>query len=52
MFYRQKRQFNENINCMGETAVVLPQYGDFGRVLLCRKAKSPIFPGAWDRGYK
>ena len=52
MFYRQKRQFNENINCMGEMAVVLPQCGDFGRVLLCRKAKSPIFPGAWDSGYK
>ena len=52
MLYRQKRQNNENINCMGETAVVLPQCGDFGRVLLCRKPKSPIFPGAGDRGYK
>ena len=52
VFYRQKRQLNENINCMGETAVVLPQCGDFARVLLGRKAKSPIYPGAWDRGYK
>ena len=48
VLYGQKRQYNENINCMGETAVVLPQCGDFGRV----KPKSPIFPGAGDRGYK
>ena len=34
MLYRQKRQYNENVNYMGETAVVLPHCGDFGRVLL------------------
>ena len=52
VLYRQKRQYNENINCMGEMAVVLQQCWDFGRVLLCRKPMSPIFPGAGDRGYK
>ena len=46
VLYRQIGQYNENINCMGETAVALPQCGDFGRVLLCRKSVSDI-PRGW-----
>ena len=40
------------LTAWGETAVVLPQCGDFSKVLLSRKPKSTIFPGAGDRGYK
>ena len=42
--YRQKRQSNEKAG--GFTNWLSPQCGVFGRVLLGRKSKSLLFPGA------